>query len=957
MRRQRRQKHNSHFNQIGLVSAALVSLILVGALIGSANYYRSLLQNLPSLETIPLLLEPPDGVLFQPTQFFDRSGEHLIYSLENPASENRRYLGVQSKDTDSVEFIPAPIVTATIAISDPAFWEHPGFSSAGIQDNLHNTLAQKLVSELLLWDEPASIQRAWRERILAAQLTNRYGRAQILEWFLNSTDYGNLAFGIDAAAQVYFGKSATQLNLAEAAVLAAVAEAPALNPHDAPQTAIERGRVVIDAMLGQGVITTREAENAREMAIEITPVIEPNQNIAPALINLTWNQLTATIPLHRLERGGFTIITSLDYDLQLQAECTAAVNLNRIAGDANSDVKALDGSNCQPVRLLPSLSFEDQSESADLAANIVVLDPFSGEIRALVDNSSQSAQMNRPAGSILTPFFYLSAFTRGYNPASLVWDVPSNDPEFPSWVFTPSAEYQGPVRLREALANDYFVPVINIVNQIGIENVLRITRQLGLNSLEIASDLTDNIDCSGCQLLLHAEGVNLIDLAQAYGVFSNQGILVGHPDTSQSQYSLQTLSPITVLKVTDSTDRVWLSQLDQESRPVVSPQLAYLMTHILSDEAARWPTLGHPNPLEIGRPAGAKMGQSFTSNDVWTVGFTPQLVVGVWLGSQTPIEGDQASPKLAAGLWRAIVQHASQEHPPNDWPLLPGVTQMEVCDPSGMLPTLQCPTIVSEVFLTGQEPNQPDNLYQTYQVNKETERLATVFTPPELVEERVYLNIPLEASGWATNIGLETPPEVFDVIYSPEINFEVQITSPAMFSHLNGEVSILGRVSGADFESYRVQVGAGLNPDGWIVIQNDRSTPVESGILGSWDTSDLNGLYAVQLVALRTGQRLETATIQVTVDNQPPILSISYPSDGQSFEYEQNKTITFQTITSDNLGLKQVEYFIGNRAVATQINPPFAFPWRANPGEHELKIVSTDLAGNSTEEIITFIVE
>jgi membrane carboxypeptidase/penicillin-binding protein len=957
MRRMRQENRNPSFHRVGWSITTLLSLIVVIVLIGGTNYYRSFLENLPVPETIPLLLEPPDGLLLQPTQFFDRSGEHLIYSLENPAVSERVYLNVKSDIGSPDEFIPASIITATIAISDPTFWNNPGFSRPGAQENAHNTLAQRLVSELLLWDEPASVRRVWRGRILAAQLTNQFGRTKILEWYLNSTNYGNLAFGIDAAARSYFGKSAPDLNLAEAAILAAVAEAPALNPHDAPQTALERGRVVIDAMLGQELITPAEAEQTRSLEINFAPIAEATKKTAPVLINLTWDQLATDIPLQRLERGGFTIITSLNYDLQLQTECAVAAHLARISGDTTFTNKAADGSNCQPVRLLPSLTFEENPNLVDLSANVVVLDPFSGEILAIVGNPSSSPQDDHPAGSLLTPFIYLTAFTRGYSPASLVWDIPSADPDFPTWVFSPSEDYQGPLRLRNALANDYIIPVIQLVNQIGLENVLRITRQLGLDTFDIDPNRKENVPCPGCQLLLDSTGVSLIDLTQAYGVFSNRGILVGHPAESQTQYNLHPLTAITVLKVNDATNRTWISELPRESRPVVSPQLAYLMTHILSDEAARWPTLGHPNPLEIGRPAGAKMGQSFTSNDVWTVGFTPQLVVGTWLGSETPIDENRASAKLAAALWRAIVQHATQEFPPNDWALLPGVTQMEVCDPSGMLPTLQCPTIVSEVFLTGQEPTQPDNLYQTYQVNKETERLATVFTPPELVEERVYLNIPLEAGDWAKSIGLKTPPEIYDVIYTPLENMDAQITTPSMFDHLSGQVNIKGRVSGTDFESYRLQFGAGLNPVGWIVIQDDRTVPVETGNLGIWDTAGLNGLYAVQLVVLRAGQRIETTTIQVTVDNLPPSLSISYPEDGQIFEFEKNSIITFQAQTNDNLGLKQVEYFIGKRSLATQIAPPFAFPWRTNPGEHELKIVSTDLAGNQNEEIITFIVK
>ncbi|MBU0512619.1 MAG: penicillin-binding protein [Chloroflexi bacterium] len=920
-RQRRREKtQNTPASRAGLGCATLFSLCTAIAFIGLTLFYTALTRDLPSLETIPLLLEPPNGLLLHPTRFYDRSGEHVILSLQNPAVTERRYIPIDDnlENTAAGQHLSPELVTATIATSDPTFWSNPGFSMQGLRQMAHNTLAQRLVSDLLLGDEIPDLRRALRERLLAAQITSHYGRAKVMEWYLNSTYYGNMAYGADAAAQVYFGKSAAELNLAEAAVLAAVAESPASNPLDAPQIALERQHIVIDALLGQGLITVDEAIEARETEVVFREAAPPALNPAPAFTNLVWEQLTPHISLERLERGGFEIITTLDYDLQFQASCAAEAHLARLKGEPSPDT--FDGTPCEAALLLPTLAFDADISFDGLATNVVVLDPSTGQILALVGDPAPGLDPahlpGHPPGSLLTPFAYLTAFTRGFGPASLVWDIPTRLLDATTTAANPHGQFQGPVRLRDALANDYLIPAIQTINQIGAENVWRTAQQLGLTSLEAPAGSSPD-GCPGCQLLGGGE-ITLLEAAQAFGVFANQGMLAGRPTETSADGGLQSLHPIAVLGVSDLDGQVWVAEQAAQTRPVISTQLAYLITHVLSDEAARWPSLGHPNPLEIGRPAGAKMGQTSDGGDIWTVGYTPQLVVGVWMGSPDSPDGGALPPKAAAALWHAILQYAARDLPSAVWDLPPGITTLEVCDPSGMLPTEYCPATVSEVFLTGLEPTQPDTLYQAYQINRETGRLATVFTPPGLIDEHVYLNVPPEASEWAAGAGFSTPPETYDVIYTPPILPDAHIMFPQMFAHLNGEVNIRGRAGGESFESYRLQVGQGLNPTGWIVIGEDINSPIDNGILGTWDTTLLNGLYAIQLVVVRDDQRADTATIQVTVDNQPPDLSIPYPVDGQSFAYGIDKFITFRAQASDNLGLAAVEFYLGDRLITAQ---------------------------------------
>jgi len=963
-RRKRGKKYSNSATQsggFGLTLFICVSLVLT--VFGFLFTYTIATNNLPSYELLPLLLEPPNGILLEPTRFFDRSGNHVVHIVENPAVEERAYYSIKPETFSSTnqETLPGAIIWATIAISDPTFLTNPGFSTKGIQENTHNTLAQRLVLDLLLWDETPSNWRSIRERILAAQITTHYGREKIMEWYLNSTNYGNLAFGVEAAAQAYFGKTASHLDLVEAAILAAVSESPALNPIDSPKTAIERGHIVINAILGQGFITEEEAATAKQSKITFRDPVASQNTLAPAFINQVWNDLSKTIPIDRIERGGFEIITSLDYDLQIQITCTNNIHLSRIK-NKDMQIQNKEGSLCPASQLLPTLTLADNSTLLDkISSNIVILDPRTGQLLAMVGDPYPEIEGNRisvhPTGSLVTPFIYLTAFTRGFSPASLVWDIPLDQAEIPLDVIKGDIPYEGPLRLRYALANDKLIPAIQIVNQIGADTVMKTAQQLGLTSLSLNTPDNPISGCPGCQLVLNGGDITLIEAVQAFSVFANHGVLIGQSAESVSTNSIQPLSPVSILHIQDTTNQVWLADPEIETRPVISNQLAYLMTDILSDEAARWPSMNHPNPLEIGRPTGAKMGVTQRGNDVWTVGFIPQLVVGVWMGIPDPLDEAVIPSKYASSLWHAIIQYASQNYSAESWTIPPGITTIDVCDPSGMLPTLQCPTIVGEVFLAGQVPTQPDTLYLAYQVNRETERLATVFTPPNLVEEKIYLNIPPEAKTWAENAGLESPPETYDQIYTPSMHTDFRIDNPEMLDQLKGIVSIRGRASSTDFVSYRLQAGAGINPSGWFVIQEETFNKVENGPLGTWDTTDLNGLFAIQLIVLRNNQRVETSTIQVTIDNLAPEISITYPENGRIFSSQQTTKITFSAQTSDNIGLDTIEFYLDDNLLSTQTEPPFAYPWQSSKGTYTLTVKVIDFAGNTNQESVTFTVE
>ena len=943
-RRQRSRERRSPARRIGFILSLLVSLLTTVTALAAAQLYTGIIRDLPSLEMLPYLLEPPGGLLLNPTTIYDRTGEHILVQLDSSPSGDRVFL---TTDASQPNFLPATLISATLAVHDPGFWGHAGYLIEGWTQNSHPTLAQRLVSDLLLWDEPPGVQQALRERLLASQATRRFGREKILVWFLNYTNYGRAAIGAQAAANLYFGKPASGLDLAEAAILAAASQAPAFNPHDTPDIAQDRGQKVIQAMLQLGLVSAEQAEEAIQAKISFQPAQIYPLNPAPAFTNLVLQQLGGVIEPEMLARGGFRILSTLDFDLQRQSNCTGVVHLARLQAGTVADPRF--DYDCEAARLLATSQPTTAQPLQDLELNLVILDPTSGQVLAMVGSPSPGVSLaslpGRPPGTLLTPFIYLTGFTRGFSPASLLWDIPANLPaNLPVEV-----SYQGPQRLRMAMTNDYLAAANQVLAQVGAENVWRISQQMGLKTaiLPRGEDI---------EAVLNQGQVSLLEISQVYAVFANKGIQSGLPSRANDgpQLVSNPLDAISVIRVEDASGRLWLDNSLFQARPVITPQLAYLVNDILSDEPSRWPSLGHPNPLEIGLPAAAKVGTTADGKDSWTVGYTPYLVVGVWVGTNNSRSSTNLSYRESAVLWNAMMKYASRDKPVQGWIMPSGLNTLEICDPSGMLPSSECPAVVNEIFLAGSEPTHVDTLYRSLQVNRETNRLATVFTPPEMVESRVYFIFPPEAADWARQAGLATPPDAYDVIpdalsYSPS----ARNTSPVMFAPLRGEVTILGSAGGDDFMFYRLQAGKGLNPTQWFQIGADQTKPVDEGELGVWDTHGLDGLYAIQLIVVHLDTRIESAVVQVTVDNQAPEARIDYPTRGQVFSADTTR-ILFRASAFDNLALASVEFFIDGRSVARLASEPYIYYWTAASGVHVLQVVAEDLAGNLSESSLEF---
>ena len=885
------------------------------------------------MATLPVFLDHEKGIFLQPTRFLDRSGTTTLFELD-PLGETRTFLSVDPSQPD--HFSPHLIQTV-VTFKQEDFWASPGFSMERLTDPEPATIAEALVCDLLLDREMDGMRKALRMRLLAGQLVAKFGRSQVLEWYLNSLNFGHGAYGAQSASQLYFGKSAADLDLLEAAFLVRVSETPVLNPLDAPGLTEELKQETLDRLLTQGIIGADQYVNYKNSQLVFRVIGDRKPQDLAAFIRLAEEQLGSRIGAEMLERGGLNVITSLDIDLQSGLACTMKVQMARLSGQAASAQQI--ASDCEASRLLPTIPTPIPALPEMIQASAVITDPRSGEVLALLGESTfqQESALTRghAPGSLLTPFVALAVFARGYSPASLVWDIPSVLPAGLEDARNPDGSFHGPVRLRIALANDYLAPIAQLLDQINASNLWRILEPLGVAGVDRGD--------AGASVLFDGGLLTPLQAAQAYGVLATGGYSTGIPNSISNIPDLRF-----VLEVQDSMGNSIEFNGETDSQAVISSQLAYLVNNVLSDETARWPSLGNPNALEIGRPAGGKIGQVSGKNEIWAVGYTPQRVVSIWMGLPDGSQGYQLESRMPAGISHALLQYASQGQSIMTWDMPLGVNAVRVCDPSGLLPTRTCPEIVEEIFLTGSEPVQTDNLYQEITINRETGRMATVFTPPELLREETFMVVPEAVRPWAEAAGLNIPPAEYDIIQQPLPIAGASIISPEMFSYVRGKVAIRGSAGGEDFSGYRVEVGAGLNPQNWLQVGSGDES-IQDNLLAEWDSTGKDGLYAIRLLVLRSEQRFDTATIQVAVDNTLPEVSIPYPQQDAIFKLNEDQAITLQVSAEDEVGINRVEWWIDNTRVGVRDEIPYVQTWPLTKGTHILFVRVFDLAGNMGE--------
>ncbi|MDD3826385.1 MAG: transglycosylase domain-containing protein [Anaerolineae bacterium] len=912
----------------GLVVLLITGFVLtvVGGIAAAAGVYGYYAKDLPDPGEIVTRQEK-----FETTKIYDRTGEVLLMEVIDPRHGDRTML--------PLEQIPEDFRNATIALEDKTFYTNIGIDPVGITRafllNLQgkgvqggSSITVQLVKNILIPEEEryqVSYARKIKEAILAMEISRLYSKDQILEWYLNTNYYGNWAIGVEAASQVYFGKHAQDLTLAECTMLAPIVQYPAMNPIDNPDEAKKRQGIALERLRDEGYITRTEAEAAFAEPMQIhSSMLKRYDLVAPHFAVYVRKQLEDRYGSEVLYQGGLKVYTTIDLEIQRIAEEEARAQVAKLKEQGE------DVNNAAAVVM--------RARTGEILAMVGSLDYWNEEI----DGNVNVAVAPRQPGSSFKPFSYVTAFHQGHTAADMVMDVHSCFDDYPNPPYCPEnydREYLGPRSFRSALAQSRNIPAVKVLDMVGVGNVIRTAHAMGINTLN------QDLDYYGLSLTLGGGEVWLLDMVYAYSVFANGGTMMGQP-TKLARTGYRQLDPVSILRVEDAKGEVREEYKQPEVRSVVladgrelSPQEAYLLTHVLSDNNARAAVFGSNSALRLSRPAAAKTGTTTDYKDVWTVGYTPQIVTGVWVGNNdnTPMEGVSSS-RGAAPIWHNVMERIYNEgHAQrilgeviDNFPRPPGLTTAAVCAVSGLLPNQHCPNRVNALFIEGTEPTEYCNVHHVERVNRQTGKLATACTPPELVEERVYEIYPPEAANWVRQKGIPQPPTQRDEIYgcSPE-GGEVVIVDPSLGGHVRDVVAIRGNARSGDFNFYRLEFGEGLNPSAWSQIGGDHYNQVDNDVLEFWDVRGLNdGLYTLQLTVVDHSQNFRRATSYVTVDNTPPEAYVGYPWPGRVYELEaSDEWANLAADVRDNVQIDRVEFYMDDELVDFSVVEPYAVKW------------------------------
>jgi 1A family penicillin-binding protein len=576
------------------------------------------------------------------------------------------------------------LVDATLAAEDANFYFNPGVDARGIlRAMLQNfradetisgasTITQQLVRGVILDPEERSqrtMSRKIREALLAYQVTQKFEKRDILQMYLNEIYYGNLAYGVEAAAQTYFAKSARDLTLAEAAVIAGLPQAPAsYDPFKNPTAAKERQLYVLEQMARHGFVSQEEADAAMRERLTYTAL--KRDLLAPHWVMYVRNLVEQRFGVRQLYQGGYKIFTTLDLELQQKLEEVAAAN--------KSTLEVRDGNNTSILALSP--------QTGEILAMVGSMDYYDQEIDGQVNVTT--AKPGRQPGSSIKPLIYLSAFNRDYMPTTVVQDAAISLRDDLGRVWSPlnfDKKFYGNVTLRTALGNSLNIPAVKVLQHVGIDEAWEVAQRLGITTWTDRSRLGLSLTLGGAEVLP-------LELAGAYATLANNG---------------RKVPLVAVTKVVDSEGHVLEDYKVPQGEQVVDPRAAYMVTNILSDNNARLVTYGPNSLLKTDRPAAAKTGTTDNYRDTWTMGYTPNLVVGVWVGNTDGHPMKEVLSSMSAGkIWREALDTttAHLDLPPEQFTRPGGLVEAEVCGDSRM--RLGQPQCFKDLFKLEQAPKQ-----------------------------------------------------------------------------------------------------------------------------------------------------------------------------------------------------------------------------------------------------------
>lgn len=569
---------------------------------------------------------------------------------------------------------------ALIASEDKNFYKHHGFSPIGILnavwqnvrpgglDNGGSTLTQQLVKNALL-TKNRSLIRKYQEIVLSVEIERRYSKDEILEMYLNSTYFGEGAFGIEDAAKTYFQKSANDLSTAEASMLVGVLPAPsAYSPITGdPAKAERRQSYVLDRMKKDGYISDTEAEAADTAPLNYAAAESTNQYQAPHFALMVKEELEKKYGEEKVARSGYRVKTTLNLDWQSRAEKAVSDQVAKLARSNVSNGSA------------------------------VVLDPKTGEIRALVGSSDwdneQFGKLNmatalRQPGSSFKPLVYATGIEDRNFSAATAWQDKATDFGGGYSPKNYDLRYHGEVTTRTALANSYNIPAVAALQKTGISSTVDQAQALGLTTL-------DDANSYGLSLALGAGQARLTEMTNAYASFANDG--------KNNQIT-------TITSITDKNNKQ-IFEHKPENKQAISAQTSYIMSNMLSDNSARSSTFGSSLNLNGGRLGAVKTGTTENYRDAWTIGYTPSLAVGVWIGNNDgTLMSSVAGSSGAAPIWRNVMNDILKGSPNERFTAPTDITSRSICRSNGKLAATNdgSPTLI-EYFRPGTLPTESCN--------------------------------------------------------------------------------------------------------------------------------------------------------------------------------------------------------------------------------------------------------
>lgn len=900
------------------------------------------------------------------TQLYDRSGEVLIYAVEDPLGDERRWL--------ELEQLPEYVVSATLLAEDRDYlqttrfdvlqtlsrlWQYilgyPVSPDPSITGRLVHNAVLPLARHRSLLDENL-LDDTLLEIALIAELERNLSPHDLLEWHINTNYYGNDAYGIDAAAQVYLGKPAEQLTLDEAVLLVAIPTAPRFNPFDNEIAARGRQADLLLNMYNNALINKPQFDQSSIIETPLRADVIQRPLVAPEF-SIYARQQTQDIldnlgldGARMVAQGGLTITTTLDLDVYFQSECIVRAQLERLAG-GRGDVLALDSTPCVGADYLTQLTGVDVTTPPDRGA-VMMMDATNGEIYSMVGDVRSS---DRQPAVVLHPFVYFEGFLqRLFTPSSMVYDVPRAFPgPADGLIYTPTnpdGRFRGPLNLRDAMAAGLLPPAAYVADSRGMNHVIRTAHLIGLNSIdENSADL---------DILARGGGVSVLDTTYAYSVFASMGVQRG-VDTQPIAQGYRARNPVAVLQIVDVDGNVlWAyddvtRQLSQTK--IFEPSLAYLVNDILGDDTTRQQILGtQDETLQPDYPIAVLNGLSADRRDSWTVGYTPHLVTGVHLGrlDDANMSLDAYGRQGSAPIWRALMDYVRERDalPADDWARPDDIEDYVVCEISGLAPSEAnpCPTR-QEIFPPG-SPLLTDPYWQVYEVNTQTGQLATANTPVNLRAEQVYFVPPDDILEWWTESGQPMPPTDYDTISRPEVLQAVQILQPADFAYVGGVLDVRGIIDDPTFEYFQLAYGQDVNPREWIEIGGQQRDYASDMSLGVWDTTGMNGVYTLQLTVVFADGSVDTDTKLVTLDNTPPSIQLRTGDELNSIRYPEQSVISLVADASDNLTIERVEFYHNGELLGIDREWPYGFDYAVlDTGTEAFSVVVFDQVGNNAQ--------